>query len=378
MDARTAADLAWSHASAKQSADSSEPPHANGREQNADWKAGLILKEDGDPRALLANALLALRLAPEWRGLIRHDAFRNHVMLRGRAPWMDHAVSDTPWADHFDVLTACWMQEQDINVTDTVAGKAVATVAREQIYHPVLDYLARCEWDRTPRLDGWLTTHLGVDNSPYVRAIASRFLISAVARVSDPGCKADCALILEGEQNTSKSTALKTLGAPWFTDDISDFGTKDAAMQLAGAWIIELAELDSISRGDVSRVKAFMSRSTDRFRPPYGHRVIEQPRQCVFAGTVNHSEYLRDETGGRRFWPVKCGTIKIDELAADRDQLWAEALHRHRAGEPWWIATSALTQAAQAEQGDRYQADAWQTMIERFWKPPTLFRSLRC
>jgi putative DNA primase/helicase len=155
-----------------------------------------------------------------------------------------------------------------------------------------------------------------------------------------------------------KSTALKTLAHPWFTDDVADFGTKDAALQVAGRWIIELAELDSISRADVAKIKAFMSRSVDRFRPPYGRRVTEQPRQCIFAGTVNHNEYLRDETGGRRFWPIACMKIDIDKLANMRDQLWAEARDRYNAGEHWWLDTPELDAAAAAQQRERYQPDA--------------------
>jgi predicted P-loop ATPase len=190
-------------------------------------------------------------------------------------------------------------------------------------------------------------------------------MIAAVARVTEPGCKSDCALILEGPQGLLKSTALKTLAHPWFTDEIADFGTKDAALQLAGAWIIELPELDSISRPSVSRIKAFMSRTTDRFRPPYGRRVVEQPRQCLFAGTVNGSEYLRDESGGRRWWPIACSNIDIDGLAADRDQLWAEARDRYAAGEPWWLDTDELNFCAAEEQSARFQADPWQEMIEQ-------------
>jgi predicted P-loop ATPase len=135
-------------------------------------------------------------------------------------------------------------------------------------------------------------------------------------------------------------------------------------VQLAGIWVIELAALDSIAKGDVSRIKAFMSRSTDRYRPPYGRHVVEQPRHCVFAGTVNHNQYLRDETGGRRFWPLRCNAILVDQLAADRDQLWGEARHRYQAGEKWWLDT--LTQAAETEQAGRYQADPWQERIEEF------------
>jgi predicted P-loop ATPase len=131
-------------------------------------------------------------------------------------------------------------------------------------------------------------------------------LISAVARVYEQGVKVDCALIPEGEQGLMKSTALKALSEPWFTDEIADLGSKDAAMQTRGVWVIEIAELDSMSRAEVSKIKSFISRVTDRFRPPYGKRLIESPRQCVFAASVNHSTYLRDETGGRHFWPVTC------------------------------------------------------------------------
>jgi predicted P-loop ATPase len=137
-------------------------------------------------------------------------------------------------------------------------------------------------------------------------------------------------------------------------------------MQLAGAWIIELAELDSISRAEVSRIKAFMSRTTDRFRPPYGRRVVEQPRQCVFAGTANDNEYLRDETGGRRWWPIGCSSIDIDGLAAARDQLWAEARDRYAAAEPWWLETDELNCCAAEEQDARYRADPWRPRIREF------------
>ena len=117
-------------------------------------------------------------------------------------------------------------------------------------------------------------------------------------------------------------------------------------MQLAGVWLLELAELDSMNRGEISRIKAFMSRSTDRYRPPYARRVIEQPRQCTFAGTVNHNEYLRDETGGRRFWPIACTKVDVQGLIAVRDQVWAEARERYAAGENWWLEGTVLNKAA--------------------------------
>jgi predicted P-loop ATPase len=135
---------------------------------------------------------------------------------------------------------------------------------------------------------------------------------------------------------------------------------------MQGVWIVEIAELDAMSRAEVSRIKAFLTRTTDRFRPPYGRYTVEVPRQCVFAGTVNFDTYLRDETGNRRFWPLRCGTIDIDALARDRDQLWAEAVHRFRDGAIWWIDDPALLAVAREEQDRRYQADAWEDLIEHW------------
>ncbi len=177
-------------------------------------------------------------------------------------------------------------------------------------------------------------------------------------------------MILEGPQGLKKSTALKTIAEPWFTDEIADLGSKDAAMQTRGVWVIEIAELDSMSRSDVGRIKAFMSRSTDRFRPPYGKRLIESPRQCTFSGSVNHSSYLRDETGGRRFWPVACSCIRIDELARDRDQLWAEAVKQFRGGSPWWLDSVLLNRLAEREQSDRYEGDPWDDLIAPWLSRP--------
>jgi predicted P-loop ATPase len=213
------------------------------------------------------------------------------------------------------------------------------------------------------RVDRWLSTYLSAEDSEYSRAVGSRWLISAVARIFRPGAKADCCLILEGPQGIRKSTALRTLAGEYFTDELADLGSKDAAMQTRGVWIIELSELDSLSHSEVARIKAFMSRTTDRFRPPYGMRLVESPRQCVFAGTVNHSTYLRDETGGRRFWPVTCGRIDVTALARDRDQLWAEANERFDGGAVWWLETAELVRMAADQQVDRYEGDPWEEVI---------------
>jgi predicted P-loop ATPase len=183
---------------------------------------------------------------------------------------------------------------------------------------------------------------------------------SAVARVEQPGCKADQVLILEGPQGTLKSSALQALADPWFTDRISNLGDKDAAMEIAGMWLVEMAELDALLRAVLSATKSFVTRRYDRFRPPYGKHVVDRARQCVFAGTINPiGGYLKDPTGGRRFWPVSCGVIDLEALVRDRDQLWAEAFVRFRAGAPWWLETPELQALAAAEQDARFEVDAW-------------------
>ena len=332
--------------------------------ERRDWRANLISSEKGKPHGIVANALMAIRSAPEWQGVLHFDESSLNTVAKALPPWVDgHALPFT-WTDEDDIRTAAWLQHQGILATSVTAGQAVQTVAREHHFHPIRDYLDSLTWDGISRISDWLTLYLGAESSEYARSVGAKWLIGAVARVFKPGCKNDTCLILEGQQGTLKSTALRTLASPWFADEIADLGSKDAALQVRGVWLIELSELDAMSRSEVARVKAFMSRQTDRFRPPFGRRLIEAPRECVFAGTTNHGTYLKDETGGRRFWPVLCGRINIAELHRDRDHIWAEAVHRYRAGENWWLDDKSLVESAAAEQIQRYESDPWEEPLQ--------------
>lgn len=334
-----------------------------------DWHLDLLTNREGEPRPILANAILALRTAPEWRGVLWHDEFAATTVARKPPPWVtgNGEWHNTEWSDRDDLLVADWLQHQGILVPASIAGQAVEAVARDRLCHPVREYLDAIRWDGMKRIDAWLSTYLGATDSAYARAVGPRWLISAVARIYRPGAKVDCALILEGPQGIKKSSALQIMGHPWFTDRLSDLGSKDAAMEMRSVWIIEIAELDTMTRAEVGTIKAFISRTTDRFRPPYDKRLVDLPRQCVFAGSVNpEGGYLKDATGGRRFWPVACGAIDIAAIERDRDQLWAEACVRFNGGDPWWLDDQRLEALAAEQQADRYQGDAWDDPIRRY------------
>jgi predicted P-loop ATPase len=332
------------------------------------WTSLLRLDPGGTPERNEANVITALSLNATFAGALVFDEFAQEIMVTRTLPW-EPIGSTLPraWGEADDVRCAEWLQRHEINVPPVVVGRSVVAVARNIRIHPVRDYLTGLTWDGTPRLDAWAMTYLGAADTPLNRAMAALWMISAVARILRPGCKADHMLILEGPQGIRKSTALKVLASDaWFTDELAEIGSKDAAQQMRGVWIIEMAELDAIGRAEVSRIKAFLTRTSDRYRPPYERYVVTVPRQCVFAGSVNPDTYLRDETGNRRFWPLRCGKIDLDGLRRDRDQLWAEAVARFNTGSPWWLEDRDLIISATAEQEARYEPDAWDALIERW------------
>lgn len=331
---------------------------------NTPWKDKLQISSSGSARLNLFNACICFRDAPEFRGRIAYNEFTMETTVVGPLPWSDE--TDRPWSKHDDNLANAWAQKNDLNIGLQITTQAIETVAYENKFHPLRAWLRTLAWDGTPRIHDWLTYYLAAERTPYTQAVGKAWLLSAVARVMQPGCKADHVLIIEGRQGLRKSSALKTLaGADWYTDELAEMGSKDAGLQMRGVWIIELAELDHLRSGEASRIKAFVSRSTDRFRPPYGERLVSAPRECVFAGTVNHGDYLKDDTGNRRFWPVEAGeSIDIDGLATDRDQLWAETVARFDAGDPWWLTDNNVEQTAKQEQEERLEIDPWLETIK--------------
>ena len=331
---------------------------------NSNWRSGLTRTEDGGVRKNLHNACVTMRDHPALAGRLAYDEFNGCTWVLKPLPW--DGAANRAWSEFDDIAATEWIQGfgVGIQVGSGIIREAAQRVAYENRFHPVLEYLEALEWDGAERISGWLTTYLGVTPSPLTDAIGQKFLISAVARVMRPGCKADHMPILEGKQGILKSTALRTLvGDAWFADQIADLGTKDSCQDLRGKWIIEISELSAIRQKEMERVKAYVSRPVDHYRPSYGHRSGDVPRQTVFCGTTNDTEYLADPTGARRFWPVTCADIDVTGLAGDRDQLWAEAVLAYHAGETWWLDDAVLREAAQEEQELRRVNDPWEAII---------------
>ena len=333
------------------------------------WNEDLHRTDRGEARDILENAAIILRKDARFRGRLRWNEMLEAVEVRD-VPWYRHSTW-RPWTDADDLNLASFCQRKHAYLKPRTCASAVQLVARDQAVNPLRLRLSALEWDGQERLSGWLATYLGAKVEPgrerYLEAVARAWMISAVARAFKPGCKVDHALILEGMQGVKKSTIAATLAIEpqWFADEIADLGTKDSAQDLRGKWIVELAELSAMKRGEVERVKAFMSRSIDHYRPSYGTRSQDFPRRCVFIGSTNEDAYLHDATGNRRFWPVKVGRIEVEALERNRDQLWAEAVAAFRSGEPWWLDPEVETEAREEQRG-RLSRDVWGDAIIPF------------
>jgi len=338
--------------------------------QFGDWHTQLLRSDRGKLLTCYENAALFLEKSPEWSGVLGYNEFTAGYVLLEQPPFPIAPKIGSEIEDPFDTEVVRWLERHGLMVKPDMVRRLLDGLARRQSFHPILNYLESLPpWDGIRRIGTWRIDYCGVgssDQNPnrFAEAVGEKFLISTVARVKRPGCKVDHVLILEGPQGIGKSTVPRILaGEDYFTDQLADMGSKDSSMQLRGAWLIELSELDALNRSEMARAKAFITQQTERFRLPYGRRIVDVPRQCVFVGTTNADTWLKDETGGRRFWPVRCGAIDLNALRRDRDQLWAEALHAFHSGASWWLDDPDLVQEGIEEQHGRYLEDVWQEKV---------------
>lgn len=329
------------------------------------WRAECMCDKQGEPLSNLANTMTALRGDPAVAQCFAYDEMLHAPLLVAPLPGVE--IDEPRLITDADVSSLQeWLQRAGLrHITKDSTHQAVDLRASECPFHPVRDYLSGITWDGTKRLHSWLSHYLGAERTSYANGIGCMFLIAMVARVFQPGCKADYMMVLEGPQGAGKSKACSILGGKWFSDALPDVSAgKDVPQHLPGKWLIEIAEMSAMSRAETATLKAFITRDTERYRPTYGRREVIQPRQCTFVGTTNKSAYLRDETGGRRFWPVKVGAIDTEALIRDRDQLFAEAVQMYRDGRHWWPNSSFEAAHIKPQQEARYEADAWEPIIK--------------
>ncbi|QOG17594.1 virulence-associated E family protein [Bradyrhizobium sp. SEMIA] len=331
------------------------------------WLAQCI-SENGKPLPIVTNALVALRRDPNISDAFAYDEMQRCVMLLHEIGQPFAPFNSRPVVDEDVTIVTEYLQKAGIRriARDTVRD-AVNAWARERSFHPIRDWLQSLIWDGQKRVNVWMTTKLGAALNPYTQAIGKMFLISLVARICEPGAKVDYMVVLEGTQGAMKSSACAILGGDYYSDNLPEIGEgKDVSQHLRGKWLIEIGEMHALKRAESAQLKAFITRQVERYRPSYGRFEVTEPRQCVFIGTTNKDAYLRDETGGRRFWPVKVGQIDTAGLAEDREQLFAEAVHLYKEGEPWWPDRNFERQHIRPEQEARFEADAWQDPIENY------------
>jgi putative DNA primase/helicase len=313
----------------------------------------------------------ALTTDHRWSGVLAYNRFTGAVELRKQPPCRAVLIPskwEREWSESDSARTADWLGDTwGFHPAIEVVGKAAHIAAQVHAFHPVCEYLDGIQWDGKRRADRMLIDYCGARDDEYSVMVGRSLLVSAVARVRQPGCKVDTMVILEGRQGSGKSSAVSLLGGQWFRDTDFDIGTKDSYQVIRNCWVYEMQELAQFSSTrEARKLKSFISGSSDNYRPSYGHRVMQFPRQCIFIGTTNESAYLSDPTGNRRYFPVITGAIDLTGLERDRDQLWAEADMLYHDGVAWHPQGVAMRQLAEAEQDARQIEDSWETKIANY------------
>ncbi|MGG4397221.1 virulence-associated E family protein [Paenibacillus thiaminolyticus] len=333
-------------------------------------KTGFPLPTAGNVELILTNGV--------WRGVLAYDAFGNSEVIRQPLPWRKLERPGRlyePWLGADDKRLQHWFAKVfAINSTRTIQN-AFTEVVHKNTFHPIKAYVESTEWDGVPRADRIFVTYLGAADTHYTRQVTRKMLLAAVARLYRPGCKFDQMLVLVGPQGAGKSSLLAKLGREWFSDSLRTFENKEAGEHLQNGWIFEIGELSAMKRTEVEEVKAFLSKTEDRYRVAYDRQVSEFPRKCVFFGTTNTRDFLRDATGNRRFWPVEVVPERAEHIHWDHltdevvRQIWAEVLSWFKAGESLELDSEARMEA-ERQQAAHMESDPREGLIQEWLESP--------
>jgi putative DNA primase/helicase len=302
------------------------------------------------------NLYIILRRDRRWRGRVWLNSFTNTLK-----------IDDRDYRDTDDTRIALWVSRAyGLEYSSAAVSETVSLIGEENKRNPLIEWLDSIVWDGTPRLSSWIVEATDCDDTELNRIMAEKWLIQAIARAYKPGCKADCVLILAGDQGAGKSTLFRTLATEqYFADTPLDIGSANSYSQIARAWIYEVAELDSVRRSANSATKAFLSAQEDNFRPAYGRHAITIKRHVVFAGTTNESQFINDMTGSRRYWPIRVNEVNLHWVKENRDQLWAEAIAAFKSGETWYLDKKMDEKRHDSSKIYR-QDDPWMEPISNF------------
>lgn len=343
-------------------------------EEGDKWLLELEVGTKGDVLSTIDNVVLILQNDGKLKGRLGFNSFTGRYTVLGALPWNDE-TQERAWSDEDDAGLRRHLENYGIKSKGNIDDARVL-VSRENIYHPVLDYLGGLTWDGVKRAETLLIDYMGAEDTAYTRAVTRKTLAAAVRRVRQPGVKFDNALILVGKQGCGKSYIVGKLGGKWFSDTLTNITGKEAYEELQGFWIVEIAELSALRKSEVEVVKHFMAKQSDSYRAAYDRHVKTRARQCIFFGTTNNAEFLRDATGNRRFLPVDVDPAKarlsvFDDLTDEvRDQIWAEACEIERAGEKLYLDTKELRRAAEAEQDRHFEQSPLTGDVERYLETP--------
>ena len=338
-------------------------------EEDDNWLEKLETTKNGKNLNTINNIIIILKNDPNLKGKIAFNEFTQRPMIIGKTPW---AKKPKIWGDEDDANLRNYIEKVYGIKGEKPIKDAWTIVLYENMFHPIRDYIKSIEWDRNKRVETLFIDYLGAEDSDYIREVTKCTLIGAVERVFEPGAKFDTAIVLIGAQGKGKTEIVKRLGGEWFNNSLTTFKGKEAYEQLQGSWIIELGELEAMRNIDLNTVKHFMTKTEDNFRGAYARHVKCNKRQCIFIGTSNTYDFLKDPTGDRRFYPIDLDKTEItksifkDLTKEEIGQIWAEAYYLYKKGEKSYISDEAILHIAKKEQQGHREDSPFQGLIENY------------
>lgn len=342
----------------------------NAEAEDDSWVEQLEANTRGEYESSANNINLIIQNDPNIKNAFKLNTFDNKRYVVHSLPWRKvdgtELFRDVDYAGIRNYIECVYGIVSSHKVDD-----ALSLEFEKKKFHPIVDYLKSVEWDGVERVNTLLIDYFGAEDNDYTRAAIRKMLCAAVARVLEPGIKFDLALVLVGDQGTYKSTFIKKLGKEWFSDTFTTVQGKESFEQIQSAWVVEMAELSGLKKAEVETIKLYISKQEDSFRPAYGRVVETYKRQCVFFGTTNSKDFLRDPTGNRRFMPVDVRKehvkkdVPTDLTEEVIDQIWAEAYKLYNDGESLYLEGNENT-LARIEQIKHAETDERKGVIENF------------